>query len=48
MRSRRLASLVLPACTLATLAIIAAGCGEDAPPPMPAAVLGTYDVDVTK
>lgn len=27
--------------------LVAAGCGEDAPPPNPQALLGTYDVDVT-
>ena len=32
---------------LAFLAAAASGCGDDSPPPMPAAVLGTYDVDVT-
>lgn len=41
----RLPVVALP--LLAAFALSSVGCGEDAPPPDPQALLGTYDVDVT-
>ena len=46
MRSRRFGSRLSVVATLFALGVVAPGCGDDSPPPMPAAVLGTYDVDV--
>src|SRR4051812_35003940 len=37
--------IAAPAMAVA-LGLVVSGCGEDVAPPMPAAVLGTYDVDV--